>query len=485
MALIATLERFVEELRDVGLPISISEKIDAAAALGQIDLTDREAVKSGLAVTLVKTVEHESAFDTLFDIVFGTPSLGGDGDARVPDDATEGDEEDGDPAGLGPARPIFGAGGFRSLGDTMIRGLVIDTLDSDEQGSLLQRQLAEILVERHAGIQPGRAVAGTYYLFRAMRELNPDAVLTELAARAEQRKPYLAGDALAHRLIVEEHEQRLADFRRLVEAEIRRRLVSDRGADAVARTLRHPLPEDIDFLTAASAQFDQLRDVLQPLSRKLEARLVHKRKHGRRGAVDFRATSRGSMSTGGFPIDVRHHSPRPTKPELVVLADISGSVSTFAAFTLQLAFALRSEFSRVRCYVFIDGLDEVTGLLEQAHNILDITSEINRRGLGVWFDGRSDYSNAIETFWHEHGGELRTRTTLLILGDARSNHHAPRAELLGKIAGRAGHTFWLNPESKTAWDGGDSVIGQYAPHCDEVVECRNLRQLRAFVEQLS
>jgi uncharacterized protein with von Willebrand factor type A (vWA) domain len=285
--------------------------------------------------------------------------------------------------------------------------------------------------------------------------------------------------------MIESLERRIADFRLVVEAEIRRRLVSDRGADAVAKTLRTPLPEDIDFLTAATTQLEQLRDVLQPLSRKLTARMVQKRKQSRRGAVDVRKTIRQSLSTGGIPIAVRYHGPRPAKPELVVLADISGSVSAFAAFTLQLTFALRSQFSRVKCYVFVDGLDEVSSLLESARNILDVTTEINRRRLGIWFDGRSDYGNAIDTFWREHGTELRTRTTVLVLGDARTNYHEPRDDVLAKIAGRAGHLFWLNPESKTAWDSGDSVIGRYAEHCDEVVECRNLRQLRAFVERLS
>jgi uncharacterized protein len=261
--------------------------------------------------------------------------------------------------------------------------------------------------------------------------------------------------------------------------------VADRGTDAVARTLRRPLPEDIDFLTAAATEVDQLRDVLQPLSRKLAAHIAARRKQRRRGTVDFRATMRDSLSTGGVPIEVRYHGPRPAKPELVILADISGSVAAFAAFTLQLTYAMRGQFSRVRCFVFVDGLDEVTSLLERARSLLDVTSEINRLGLGVWLDGRSDYGNAIETFWQAYGAVLRTRTTVLILGDARSNYHSPRAEVLGKIAGRAGHVFWLNPEPSTAWDSGDSVIGQYARHCDEVVECRNLRQLRAFVERLT
>lgn len=487
MALITALDGFIDELRSVGLPISISEKIDAAAALGVTDLSDREAVKNGLAVTLVKSSDHESAFDTIFDIFFcsvpagtsaGRASGGGTGPAGPGEH----------PAGSGLALPggERGAdGGLGGLGDAAIRQLLIDSLAGAEQGTLLQRRLAGIIVERHAEIRPGRAVAGVFYLYRVMVAVNPRHILTQLVERAEARNTGVAEDQLARRLLIEDFERRIASFRLTVEAEIRRRLVTDRGTDAVARTLRRPLPEDIGFLTAAAAQVDQLRDVLQPLARKLAARIAARRKQRRRGTVDFRATMRDSLSTGGVPIDVRYHGPRPAKPQLVVLADISGSVAAFAAFTLQLTYAMRGQFSRVRCFVFVDGLDEVTSLLERARSLLDVTSEINQLGLGVWLDGRSDYGNAIETFWQAYGAALRTRTTVLILGDARSNYHAPRAEVLGKIAGRAGQVFWLNPEPSTAWDSGDSVIGQYARHCDEVVECRNLRQLRAFVERLA
>ncbi|MFK0288668.1 VWA domain-containing protein [Streptomyces sp. NPDC090499] len=453
MTLIATLDRLVDELRAVGVPVSVSEKVDAAAALGPVGLADREALKDALAVTLVKSADHLSAFDMVFDVYFGGV----------------------DQSRLGPGE----------LDDDTIRRLLVETIEAGEDGSLLQRHLARVLVDRHAGIQPGRAVAGTYYLFRAMRALDVDHVTAALVRRAGERTPAAFADPLPRRLFLEDVERRLAAFRLEVEAEIRRRLVADRGADAVARTLRRPLPEDVNLLTAATAELPALRDTIQPLSRKLAARLVQRRRHGRRGRIDVRRTMRASLSTGGLPVELRYHPPRPAKPELVVLADISGSVSTFAMFTLQLTYALRTQFSRVRCFVFVDGLDEVTDLIERSANVLEVASEINRLGLGVRLDGRSDYGNALETFWRDHARDLRARSTVLVLGDARTNHHAPRADALARIAGSCGHLFWLNPESRAAWDSGDSVIGRYARSCDEVVECRNLRQLRAFVERLA
>jgi uncharacterized protein with von Willebrand factor type A (vWA) domain len=132
----------------------------------------------------------------------------------------------------------------------------------------------------------------------------------------------------------------------------------------------------------------------------------------------------------------------------------------------------------------VDTVDEVTEILAGSDTIAAATAEINARGCGVWLDGRSDYGNSLRTFSERFGYQLRSRSTVLVLGDARANYHASGAEALKEVAGRAGHLFWLNPESSTAWDSGDSVMREYAPFCDSVFECRSVRQLRAFIEQL-
>jgi len=273
-------------------------------------------------------------------------------------------------------------------------------------------------------------------------------------------------------------------FRLAVESQVRERLVADRGSDAVARTLRRPLPEDVDFLSASRDQIVAMREVIGPLTRKMAARLAERRRHRRRGTVDIRRTMRQSLGTGGVPVDLAFRKPRPSKPELFVLADISGSVATFAGFTLQLMFALRSQFSRVRSFVFVDGMDEVTDVLSRAEDIVQATQYINANGSGVWLDGRSDYGHAFESFWKNWGQQVRNRTTVIVLGDARSNYHRPAEAALKAVSDRAAHVIWLNPEPQDAWNSGDSIIGRYAPYCDMVYECRNIRQLKGFVAEL-
>ena len=226
-------------------------------------------------------------------------------------------------------------------------------------------------MDRHAGIEPGRRVAGTYYLFKALRKVNLEAILLRL--REEQAE---AGDSpLDNRLVDLDYAARVDAFRSEVEAEIRERMVADRGPEDVARTLRRPLPEDLDFLNATRADAAAIREALKPLARKLAARLARKRRSQRDAPLDFRHTMRRALSTGGTPVELVFRRPNPSRPELIVIADISGSVATFAAFTLQLVYALRSEFARVRCFVFVDGIEEVTELMEKADNLAEVTHQ--------------------------------------------------------------------------------------------------------------
>jgi uncharacterized protein with von Willebrand factor type A (vWA) domain len=166
----------------------------------------------------------------------------------------------------------------------------------------------------------------------------------------------------------------------------------------------------------------------------------------------------------------------------MVVADISGSVASFARFTLQLVHALASQFSKVRSFCFIDGIDEVTRFFEGGVDFGDAVRRINSEADVVWVDGHSDYGHAFEVFGDRWGSDVTHKTSVLILGDARNNYHATAEWVLADLAKRARHLYWLNPEQKAYWNTGDSVVGAYARHCDGVFECRNLRQLERFVE---
>ena len=303
----------------------------------------------------------------------------------------------------------------------------------------------------------------------------------------EQSQERSEGDmtSLEERLEREEFENRIEDLKKEIESEIRRRLVADRGVEAMAKTLRKPLPEDVDFMHASREEMANIRKAIQPLTRKLAARLARKRKHKRKGPLDFRATVRQSLSYGGVPAEPRFRNPRPNKPELIVVADISGSVAAFARFTLHLVYALQNQFSKVRSFVFIDGLDEVTHMFQDEEDITNAVHRVNTEADVVWVDGHSDYGHAFGVFWENYGSEISSKSTVMFLGDARNNYHATNAWVVKETAKKARSVFWLNPEPKSYWDTGDSVITEYSTHADGVFECRNLRQLEGFVDHLA
>jgi hypothetical protein len=352
--------------------------------------------------------------------------------------------------------------------------------------------IARIAVARFAGMEPGRPVGGTYYLYRTLRNLDLEGVLARLLAAAREEG---SGDGAggsdgdgsdgsrgqpggrAGGLTTLEE--------RLLRDEIRRRLVADRGAEALARSLRKPLPEDVDFMHATRDELVAMRRAIYPLTRKLAARLARKRRHGRRGPLDFRSTMRHSLSYGGVPAEPKFRQPRPTKPEIIVIADISGSVAAFARFTLHLVHAIATQFSRVRSFVFIDGIDEVTEMFERSETIAEAIHRVNTEADVVWVDGHSDYGHALTVFWERWGKDINSKTSILLLGDARNNYHASQSWVVAEMQRRARRVYWLNPEPRSYWGSGDSIVDQYSQFCDGAFECRNLRQLAAFVEHLA
>lgn len=474
--LLELLNGFIVELRSAGLPVSLTENLDAVEAVKHIPIEDRETFKYALAGTLVKNHSHWRAFETVFEVYF---SLRGaeyelvDGEWESDDAVTqEENQQEGQVQGQG--------GSQEGLTQEQLAEMLFQALAKQDRN--LMRTVARQSVQRFAGMEPGRPVGGTYYLYRTLRNLNLEEVLDRLLTNSADSESDL--DFLEERLRKDEYEHRIEELKREIEAEIRRRLVADRGVEAMAKTLRKPLPEDVDFMHASREEMVALRRAIWPLTRKLAVRLARKRRHGRKGPLDFRRTVRHSLSYGGVPAEPKFKYPKPSKPEIMVIADISGSVAAFARFTLHLVYALNNQFSKVRSFVFIDGLDEVTDFFENVDDITEAIHRVNTEADVIWVDGHSDYGHAFEIFDERFAKDIGPKTTVIILGDARNNYHASQSWVIKNIEDKARKVFWLNPEPKSYWDTGDSIVGEYSNFCNGTFEVRNLKQLEAFVENL-
>ena len=458
---------FIDELRAAGVPVSMVEAIDGMRAVEVADIGDRVALRETLRATLVKNLRHQGSFDTAFDVYFST----------VPHVDHAGDDGPG-PTELPRSHPGSHVEpppfDLEELLDSLLEALA----GLDESAI---RRGARTAVDQLAGMEPGRPVGGTYYLYRTLRRLDLKELEERLIEALMQDEDL---SELDRRLFREEVEARIERLREEIQDEIRRRLVADRGRDAVARTLRRPLIEDVDLMHATTRDLQEMEAAIGPLTRKLAARLARRRRK-RAGRLDFRRTMRRSLATGGVPADPQFRHPRPHRPEVWLLCDISGSMATFSRFTLHFTHAMSTHFSKLRSFAFVDTIDEVSDFFGPGIDFGSALQRITTEAEVVWLDGHSDYGNSLETFFNRYGKQLTPRTTVIITGDARNNYRPPRDRVLGDIARSARAVVWLNPEPEAYWDTGDSAMSHYAAHCTSVHEVRTLRQLERFIEELT
>ena len=443
------------------------ETLDAIASIRHLDLADREQLRSALRATLVKRSEHELAFSSLFDIYF---SVKRDQVEPRPGVSTSLDRPS---AAMGEDQIQIGS----TDESTDLLKALLEALRENDNEAL--RALAALAVQQHGGMNADRPASERYYLYRVLRQLELSELLRQAILEARDRED--TRSSLGDRLIREELTRRIEEFRRLIAQEVRRQLVELKGAPLAADLFHDRAIEDVDFLSASPAELSKMREAIRPLAHKLAARIAHRRKLRRHGRLDVRRTVRRSLSAGGVPLDPAFRYPRASKPDLYLLCDISGSVAEFARFTMSLLSATKKEFARIRLFVFVDGVDEVTDVMEESatwlapRNLLYGTKVISG-------DGHSDYGNVLRRFWHQYGyADLDQRSTVIVTGDARNNYRDPGIDTLKMLHQRTRKLYWLNPEPHPDWNTTDSIMETYMPACHGVFETRNLRQLAEFV----
>ena len=446
----------VDELRSVGVPVSVGEHVDAADAVTRVPLRSNEVLRAALQCALVKQERHLGTFNLVFDLC--TAGTLGTDDAPL--------------AGL--PEDLLHA----TLRDAVRRG-----------DSHLQSLLADEYVRRFANVEPGRAVAGVRYLIAVTKAADLDQVRADLLA-----EPGAGGfgggfmpagaSALRDRLATSAIDRGVEDFREMLRSAVHRALVTDRGARAVRQSIGVQVAEDIDISSASAAEIKQIAAAVAPLAHQL-TRILARQAMTRKRKLSVRRTLHRSMSTGGVPFSLATARLKPPRPAIWVLCDMSGSVSAFSRFTLDMLTAMDSTLSRLRIFAYIDSLAEITGLVREARAAGRQLGTMEAAGASVGVSGRSDYGQVMRQFAAEHVRSLSRRSVVLVIGDARTNYLDPALREFAKIQRSAGQVYWLNPEPRRYWDDGDSVMGRYTPFCTRVEECRTLRQIADFVLSLA
>nr|WP_202431437.1 VWA domain-containing protein [Streptomyces sp. SID7804] len=435
----------VDALRSHGLRIGTGETVDAARAVEALGLADRELLREGLAATLLHGTAQRPVFDAVFDLYF--------------------------PRAVGA--PEGGPADREGLRDRLAAALA----DND---TALMGRLAVEAVDGFGGYGSSPGSDG-WSSYQALDRLRPQTLLARVRNEVRGRD---GGAGFGDRLLEDEIRRRIEEFRRLVAAEARRRVAERRGRDEIARRAVAPTADRVDFLFAGKDRLAELRRTVQPLARKLATRLAARRRRAARGSIDLRRTVRGSLSTGGVPMRPVLRRRRPARPELVLLCDVSGSVAGFSDFTMLLVQALHDQFGRVRVFAFVNRVDEVTGLL--VHGAADpegLGARIRDEADLTGWHGGSDYGAALGEFIERYAAAVGPRTTVFVLGDARTNMADPNLPAVRELVRHARRVHWLNPEPRSHWGTGDSAAPEYA-ELVEMYECRNVRQLDALVGRL-
>jgi hypothetical protein len=444
------LLELAEELRAEGMAVGTSELLDAFAALRHVAWTDREDFFEALAATLAKSQQDRRVLELVFDRFLFR--------ASEREAVERGLRESDQPAGQGEQ-------GAPELDVESLRERIAQALRDETVSEGELRDLARLAIAAFGRQGEGSGVIGVD-VQRIRRTLG----LREERAAAERREPGSVP------------RERLRQFEAQVRRELERALIERTRALPPSKPLREL---DRALPTGPTQDLAAVHRVVAQLRRRLATQGREHRGRSRSSAVDVRRTMRASLQTGGVPLELRYRPRRPRRPELFVLCDVSTSVTSASVFFLSVLHALHDSFRRLRSFVFVERISEVTEIFERERSF-DAVSRAIAGDAGVAdVSGYTDYGRVWLELLERVDDDLDPRSTVIVLGDARTNGREPHAAAFGHIAERAGRTFWMNPEPRLYWNYGDSVMAAYEPYCTAVLECWTTKQLEGFVNAIA
>jgi len=446
----AKLLGFCEELRGEGVAVGTSEILDAFAALEHVRWTSHDDFREALASTIAKSQDDRRVFELLFDRYFFR--------AAEAEAVARGVDESQGEGGAAEGEEPPGAADRLDLEELGER--IREAMEAGDEDAL--RDLARLAIAAF-GKGEGSGVVGVD-VQRIRRTLGLSAGSQPPTEDGAERPPL--------------DREQLTAFERHLRRELERDLIERTETLPPSR----PLAElDRALPTSPTQDLAAVHRAVSQMKRRL-ATLGHEQRGRRHGqAVDVRRTMRASLETGGVPLRLRYRPKRPRRPEIYVLCDVSTSVTSASVFFLSVLHALHDSFRKLRSFVFIERISEVTDVFEHERDFAVVAQRISSEGGVADVSGYTDYGRVWLEFLTEISDELDPRSTVIVLGDARTNGRQPHAEVFAQIAERAGRLFWLNPEPRLYWNYGDSVMAAYERHCDGAFECWTTKHLENFV----
>ena len=463
----ARIVEFCRLLRENGVRVSLAETMDGLRALALVGLDNRETVRAALRAATVKRQADLDTFEPLFESFFS-----GLGELARRLEAETIQALDVNPAQL--AQMIAELEALAAALGVELSELARAALQGD--AGRLERLLRDAadragVDQIQHGFQEGRHV---HALAMALG-------VPALGAEFDRLREGLGGreDDEAGRLrgLLDRRLQELTELMKaLVRQELERRDASSRDR----RTMQALAEKSFFYLT--EDEIRRMQDAVTKLARRLKNVVSIRRRRARRGAFDSSATLRKNLQYGGVPFRIVFDRRRRERPQIVVLCDVSDSVRNVSRFMLQFVYSLQDLYTKVRSFVFVADVGEVTEMFKEKE--IQVALDEALRGSVINVYAHSDFGRAFRAFHRDHLNAINKRTTVIILGDARNNYNLPHEWVLRDIERRAKQLIWLNPENRMTWGFGDSEMDRYAPFCTVVEECRNLAQLYRVIDRL-
>lgn len=460
------IARFIAALRASGLRVSLAETQDAWRAVEKLGVADRDTFRLSLRATLVKEAQDIPTFEEIFPLYFGLDrppmmdmqqGLSSDEQQMLQDGTQQALEEAADSL----------AADLERLLDWILNGASPSQEEMEQLGQRAGMQFARTpgqaqqmarRIQRLLGWREFQELLEALWELLAAMGMDPDTI-RELKDRAAQNMEALAkqleqyaGQAIGDQMVERDQERR----------------------EPISNLMERP------FETLTQEETRRLRDEVRRLAARLRTRAALRQRRGDGGRLDAKSTIRANLRYGGVPMELRFRTRR-LKPKLVAFVDVSTSMRPVTQFFLSLLYQLQDQVQRTRSFAFIDHLEDVSEDLLRLPAEEAMRAILERLPPGHY---NTDFGHSLREFEEEHMDALDSRTTVIILGDARNNYNDPSLQILTDISRRCKRTIWLNPEYPAQWGTGDSDMLDYAPLCSAVYQVRNLAQLAEAIDRL-
>jgi hypothetical protein len=460
---------FTALLRRNGLRVSMAEDMDTFHALQLIGLGDRVACKDALRATMVKRTVDVPIYDELFDLYF---------------------------SGIGEVVKASAASlmGVMQLDEAAFQQLLDSLKEVLEELNVKLSDLAQYLLSNNTGqlekmLRDAAAASRVQNIQRSFQEgryshsMAQTLGLGALSEEIEAVKQRL-GDGGLNPVLRDQLQRfldrRLQDLMDMIKQVVRTEL--EKQDHTLRESQRMQSLAEKSFYYLSEDEIRRMKEAVTKLAQRLKNIVSIRRRQGKRGKFDLNATLRKNLQYGGVPFKIQFDRRIRDKPQVIVLCDVSDSVRNVSRFMLQFVYSLQDLYSRVRSFIFVSEIGEITRLFEEQEINEAIEQSLTGGIINVF--AHSDFGRAFRSFHRDYIAAVTNKTTVIVLGDARNNYNLPHEWVLKEIRQRAKQVIWLNPENRLTWGFGDSEMDHYLPYCDVVEECRNLNQLYRVIDRL-